>query len=226
MSEAAGALDTDKGVSIVGGKYEILDDTNIGLFNYYGWDTFNTLYAEANWASYVLKSLGTKVGLQYTDQRSVGDQLVGEFRTWHAGVKASGSVKGVMLTVAYTQVGDEASIRFPWGGFPSYNWGMIEDFNRPNEHAWRFGLSISGTKWGHPAWSGFVNFIRGYDTRIRISGIAAPDVNESAITLDYKPESGSLKGLWLRFRTGRAEFSDGTDVSNVRFIVNYSLPIL
>ena len=37
---------------------------------------------------------------------------------------------------------------------------------------------------------------------------------------------GSLKGLWLRFRTGRAEFDDGIDVSNVRFIVNYSLPIL
>ena len=226
MSEAAGAPNTDKGLSVVGGKVEILDHASVGLFNYYGWDTFNTLYAEANWTSYVLKSLGTKAGFQYTDQRSVGDQLVGEFRTWHAGAKVSGSVKGVILTLAYTQVGDEASIRFPWGGFPSYNWGMLEDFNRPGERAWRLGLSVSGSKWGHPAWSGFVNFTHGYDARVTGTGAAAPDVSESAVTLDYKPKSGSLKGLWLRFRTGRAEFSDGIDVSNVRFIVNYSLPIL
>ncbi len=226
MSEAAGALDTDKGVSVAGGKLEILDDANVGLFNYYGWDTFNTLYAEANWSSYFLRSTGAKVGLQYTDQRSVGDQLVGDFNTWHAGIKGSGSVKSVMLTLAYTQVSDEASIRFPWGGFPSYNWGMLEDFNRPGERAWRLGISFSGSGWGRPAWSGFVNFTHGYDARLASSGAAAPDVTESAFTIDHKPESGSVKGLWVRFRAGRAEFDDGSDESNIRLIVNYALPIL
>ena len=226
MSEAAGALDTNKGVSIAGAKFKNIDDTTVGLFNLYGWDTFNTLYAEANWSSYLFRTLGTKVGLQYTDQRSVGDQLVGEFRTWHAGIKAAGSVKGVILTLAYTQVGDEASIRFPWGGFPSYNWGMIEDFNRPGKRAWRLGISLSGTAWGRPAWSGFANFTHGYDARVTSTGIPAPDMTESAVTLDYKPKSGSLEGLWVRFRTGRAEFDNDTDVTNVRLIVNYSLPIL
>lgn len=224
MSEAAGALDTDKGVSVAGGKVEIFDDASVGLFNYYGWDTFNTLYAETNWSSHLLRSSGAKVGLQYTDQRSVGDQLVGEFHTWHAGIKGSGSVKGVMLTVAYTQVGDDASIRFPWGGFPSYNWGMLEDFDRPGERAWRLGISLSGTAWGLHALSGFVNFTHGYDARAE--GSEAPDVTESTFTVDYKPESGMVKGLWLRFRAGLAEFDDDTDVSNIRLIVNYSLPIL
>jgi hypothetical protein len=226
MSAAAGALGTDKGLSVAAGKIEIVDHANVGLFNYYGWDTFNTLYAEANWASYVLKSLGTKVGIQYTDQRSVGDQLVGDFRTSHIGIKGSGSVKGVVLTLAYTQVGDDASIRFPWGSSPSYNWGMIEDFNRPGERALRFGFSISGTAWGRPAWSGFVNFTHGYDAHVASSGAAAPDVIESAITFDYKPKSGKIKGLWLRFRTGYVEFDDGVDVLNARLILNYSLPIL
>ena len=58
------------------------------------------------------------------------------------------------------------------------------------------------------------------------AGGAAPDVTEGAFTIDFKPESGSLTGLWLRLRAGVAEFDDGTDVSNVRFIVNYALPIL
>ena len=226
MSEAAGARDTDKGVSTAGVTYDIHDDTSVGLFNLYGWDTFNTLYAEANWSSYLGRKRGIKVGAQYTNQRSVGDELVGSFRTWHAGIKASGSVKSAMLTLAYTQVGDEASIRFPWGGFPSYNWGMLDDFNRPGERAWRLGISLSGSAWGHDAWSGFANYTRSYDARIPTSGARAPDVDESAFTIDYKPEMGSLKGLWVRFRAGRAEFDNGTDVSNVRLIVNYSLPIL
>ena len=225
MSEAAGAFDTDRGVSIVGAKYNVLDDATIGVFNQYGWDTFNTLYAEANWSSYFARSRGTQVGLQYTDQRSVGDELVGDFRTWHAGIKASNSVKSAMLTLAYTQVGDNASIRFPWGGFPSYNWGMLEDFNRPGERAWRLGLSLNGSAWGYHAWSGFVNFSHGYDAIIPSSGAAAPDVTEAAATIDYKPEWGRLEGLWVRFRAGRAEFNDGSDVSNVRLILNYSLPI-
>ena len=224
MSEAAGAPDSDKGVSLAGAKVDILENTTLGLFNLYGWDTYNTLYTEGNWSSYFLRSLGTKVGVQYTDQRSVGDQLVGDFHTWHAGIKWSGSVKNAMMTLAYTQIGNDGSIRFPWGGFPSYNWGMLEDFNRPGERAWRLGLSLTGAAWGHDAWSGFINFTHGYDARD--ANGAAPDVTETAFTIDYKPESGNLEGLWLRLRAGVAEFDDGTDVTNVRFIVNYALPIL
>ena len=226
MSEAAGAANSNEGVSVAGTKFDILEDSTLGIFNLYGWDTYNTLYVEGNWSSYVLKSLGTKVGVQYTDQRSVGDELVGSFRTWHAGIKLSGSVKSAVLTLAYTQVGKEAAIRFPWGGFPSYNWGMLEDFNRPEERAWRLGISLSGAAWGYNAWSGFANITRGTHARDVTTGGPAPDVTETAFTIDYKPESGSLQGLWLRLRAGVAEFDNGTDVTNVRFIVNYTLPIL
>lgn len=226
MSEAAGALGTDKGVTVAGGRFNILEDATFGVFNLYGWDTYNTLYAEGNWSSYFLRSLGTKVGVQYTDQRSVGNELVGAFRTWHGGIRLSGSVKSAMLTLAYTQVGKDGQIRFPWGGFPSYNWGMLADFNRPGERAWRLGVSLTGKPWGHNAWSGFINFTHGYDALDADSGAAAPDADEVAFTIDFKPASGNLEGLWLRFRAGRAEFDDGADVTNVRLIVNYALPIL
>ena len=224
MSEAAGAPDTDKGVSIAGAKVDILENTTLGLFNLYGWDTYNTLYTEGNWSSYILRSLGTKVGVQYTDQRSVGDQLVGAFHSWHTGIKWSGSVKSAILTLAYTQVSKDGPIRFPWGGFPSYNWGMLESFNRPGERAWRLGFSLTGAAWGHEAWSGFINVTHGYDARDAHG--EAPDVTETAFTIDYKPESGSFEGLWARFRAGVAEFDDGSDETNVRLIVNYALPIL
>jgi hypothetical protein len=102
---------------------------------------------------------------------------------------------------------------------------MLEDFNRPGERAWRLGFSLSGAAWGHRAWSGFANITYGYDARDASGGVA-PDVVETAFTIDYKPESGSLDGLWVRFRAGVAEFDDGSDVTNLRFIVNYALPIL
>ena len=101
---------------------------------------------------------------------------------------------------------------------------MLEGFNRPGERAWRLGLSLAGAAWGQNAWSGFINFTHGYDARD--ANGAAPDVTETAFTIDYKPESGNLEGLWLRLRAGVADFDDGTDVTNVRFIVNYALPIL
>ena len=126
---------------------------------------------------------------------------------------------------SHYSIGNDGSIRFPWGGFPSYNWGMLEDFNRPGERAWRLGISLAGSAWGHEAWSGFANITHGYDAR-DASGGAAPDVTEAAFTIDFKPESGGLQGLWLRLRSGVAEFDDGSDETNVRFIVNYDLPIL
>jgi len=226
MSAAAGALGTDKGVSVVGGKLDIGHDATVGVFNLYGWDTYNTLYAEGGWSSYFLRNLGTKVGVQYTDQRSVGDGLVGDFRTWQAGIKWSGSVKSAVLTLAYTQIGEGGSIRFPWGGFPSYNWGMIQDFDRPGERAWRLGVSVNGSAWGHDAWSGFVNLTRGYHAQDPVTGTEASDLTEAAFTIDFKPESGSIKGLWLRFRAGQARFDDGGSITNFRFILNYSLPLL
>lgn len=226
MSEAAGAPGSDEGVSVAGAKLGLNNDATLGVFNLYGWDTYNTLYAEGNWASYLLRDVGTKVGVQYTDQRSVGDQLLDDFRTWQTGIKGSGGVKGAVLTLAYTQIGDSGSIRFPWGGFPSYNWGMLADFNRPGERAWRVGVSLAGSTWGRDAWSGFVNLTRGYDARDGESGDVAPDVTEVSGTVDFRPASGSIKGLWVRVRAGRAEFDDRSDITNLRVIVNYALPIL
>lgn len=46
MSEAAGALDSDDGVSIVGGRFSPYDNTSLGGVFYKGWDTFDTFFVE------------------------------------------------------------------------------------------------------------------------------------------------------------------------------------
>ena len=226
MSEAAGATGTSDGVSAAWGILNLSDKTTLGLFNLYGWNTFNTLYAEANWTDYVLRHSGIKVGAQYTDQRSVGDEFMGDFRTWQGGLKLSGSVKSATLTLVHTRTGTDGSVRNPWGGLPSYNSMMLEDFNRPGEKAWRFTTSITGKSWNVNAWSGFVSFVYGHDARDTTSGLPAPDVTELDLTIDYRPTSGPIKGLWVRLRGAYAKFEDSTSEWETRLIVNYSMPML
>lgn len=226
MSEAAGATGGHRGVSAAGLKYKFDSGASLGAFDLYGWDMFNTLYLEGSWSSYLLKSSGTKIAAQFTDQRSVGDGLVGDFHTWHGGIKWAGSVKSTVLTLAYTQVGDGGPIQFPWGGFPSFNWGMLADFDRPGERSWRLGASMTGTPWGAESWSGFIDVIRGFGARDPSDGSDAPDETETSLTLDYKPKSGWLQGVWIRLRGGYVNVENDNDLWNVRLIVNYEIPLL
>ena len=57
---------------------------------------------------------------------------------------------------------------------------------------------------------------------------ASPDQSEFDVTLDYKPAAGLLKGFWFRLRGALVdqEGSGGTDLKDIRFIVNYDFPML
>lgn len=226
MSEAAGAPGTSDGISTAWGILNFNDRTKLAVFNLYGRNTFNTLYAEANWADYLLQHSGIMVGAQYTDQRSVGHELVGDFRTWQGGLKFSGSVKSTILTLTHTRTGTGGSVRNPWGGLPGYNNMMIESFNRPGEKSWRLGASLTGTPWKVGAWSGFASVVHGYDARDATTGLPAPDVTEVDLTIDYRPTGGPMKGLWVRLRGAYAKFADSTSEWNTRLTVNYSMPML
>jgi hypothetical protein len=226
MSEAAGAAGTSDGVSAAWGILNLKDKPRLSVFNLYGRNTFNTLYAEANWADYLLRHSGIKVGAQYTDQRSVGDELVGDFRTWQAGLGFVGSVKSAILKLVHTRTGTGGSVRSPWGGLASYNFMMLESFNRPGEKAWRLTASLTGTPWKAGAWSGFASVVHGNDARDATTGLPAPDVTEVDLTIDYRPTGGPIKGLWVRLRGAYAKFDDSTSEWETRLIVNYSMPML
>lgn len=221
MSEAAGAPGTDKGVTVAGFKIDFSDSTNLGVFNMYGWDTFNTAYIEGNWINPLLRRYGVKASVQFTDQRSVGDELVGNFSTNSLGLGLAGSRKGLLLKIAYTQTEAGGEIRSPWGGAATYNTVMLENFNRAGEKSLRFNLSWSGTRIDRKAWSGFLNVVTGWDAIDAATGEALSDVTEFDVTVDYKPKEGRARGLWLRMRGAYADFEDGTERWNFRFILNY-----
>ena len=223
MSEAAGATDADHGVSMLGALYRFSDAIDLGAVTYHGWDTMNIFYTEANSAWPLTEELALRLSAQYTDQRSVGDERIGDFETGVIGGKAALSYKNAILSLAFTSVDNESAIRSPWGGYPGYLSLIHKDFDRAGEDAWLIGLSYDFSRLGLPGLSAFTNYASGNtpDNGNR----ASPDQTEFDMTLDYH-FSNVLDGLWIRARTAHVDQDgDGEDSQDYRLIFNYSLPL-
>jgi len=225
MTEAAGIEDRHRGVSAGGFRYSAMRGFNLGAFNVYGWDFMNTLYAEVNSRPHTEGDWDIQFSAQYTDQRAVGDELAGDFDTRSYGIKAATSYLGLVATLAYTSTANNAGIRSPWGGKPSYLSLMIEDFDRAGEDAWLIGLSSDFSGFGDNGFSAFVNYARG-DTP-ESGRTASPDQSELDITVDYRFRAGVLKGLWIRARSAYVDRDGdtGNDIRDHRVILNYEVPV-
>lgn len=228
MGEAAGVDGSNAGVTMTGAKWVSESGYfDIGAVNQYTRNIFNTAYAEVNWQRQYTQDLGLKFSGQYTDQRSVGDDKIGEFDTDTWGVSLAGNYNYALLTLAFTQTDAGGRILSPYGGRPSYLSMMIRDFDRANEKAWRVGLSYHFDRLGLSDLSALVNAVKGRKARDSFTGEKLPDQTEYDYTLDYKPSKGSLEGFWFRARYAKVrEDGFGKVTDEIRLIVNYSLPIL
>ena len=216
LSRAAGA-DANRGASVLGARWRFGERTNIGAIDIFGIDTFNTFYTEATAALTPTDDeaeLEMRLSAQYTDQRSVGEELIGRFQTYQVGGKFDIGAYGATLTLAYTDTGSGADIQNPWGGVPSYNSVIVEDFDSAGERAWRVGAVYDFARIGLAGVSGFVNYPvgptpdSGANTR--------PNTDELDFTLDWKPQPGRLDGLWLRGRRDRAGRAGQADAAPAR----------
>ncbi len=79
MSEQAGAPGSERGVSVLGLRYNFSDDFHIALVEQYGWDMFNTIYLESDQMFDLTDDLDLRIGAQFIDQRSTGEEILGDF---------------------------------------------------------------------------------------------------------------------------------------------------
>jgi len=227
MSEAAGAFETNKGLTLAGARIPLSDDCNVGAIDYYGWDTFNTFYAEATYHKVLMEGLDLRLSGQFTYQSSVGHELVGDFDTTHFGAKGAFAWRGAIITLAGSITGDDAGIRKPWGGSPSYLSIQRFDFDRANEKAVLLGLSYNTDYFSSLGLSSFINIAHGCDAEDPSTGANLPDHTEYDITIDCKPPHGFLEGLWIRARYNYVDIEGNDDtVRDFRIIVNYTIPLL
>ena len=227
MTEAAGFGERDKPLTVGAVRYDFTDEINIGATSQYVWDFMNTLYAEANGAWSISDDWAIRLGGQYTDQRSVGDEIGGDFDTFVYGGKLAASYRSATLTLAFSSTDSGAGVINPYGGYPGYLALMIKNFNRADEDAWLVGASYDFARIGVPGLSSFINFAQGNTPESGSN--ASPDQREFDLTVDYRFQSGLLEGLWLRARAAFVDQDDdvagATDVNDIRVILNYDLPI-
>ena len=225
MSDIAGANNTNKGLSVAGMRYTPGKTINGGMVNQYAWDVMNTFYIEANSAWDLDNDVAVRISGQYTRQQSVGEQLIGDFRTSVYGLKLGTSYKSAILSLAWTSTDDDYDIQSPFGGYPGYASIIIEDFDRAGEDAWLIGLSWDAAELGLDGLSVFANYVDG-DTPD--SGPAAsPDQQELDITADYYFPKTFADGLWLRTRVAllNQQGPGAIDQQDYRIILNYTLPL-
>lgn len=222
MSEVAGAAGTNRGVSLAGFRYRWRDEkSDIGALNAVGWDTFNTLYAETTHDWVLPNDFELSLSGQFTNQQSIGEELVGDFRTWFAGGQAALSYENWVATLSYTSNGDGNATLNPWGGTPLFNSVMISDFDQAGMDAWRLGLSHHFDDIGLPWMSASANFVEG-STSIVGPG-SAPNQREVNVNLDIRPEAEKFDNIWLRFRYGRNDGLKNALDEGFRVILNYSM---
>lgn len=224
MATVAGAPPgVSRGVAVAGGIYAV-GDLSVGAIEYYSADIINIAYTEVKDAFALTDRLRLKLAAQYSNQRSVGDNLLTghEFSTEQFGAKAELAFAGALLTTAYTSTGSGANIRSPWNGPVGYTNGLIGPFNRAGENAWtlRAAYNFQYVK----DLSAYAWYIRG--TRPDLPTQYAP--NEYDLNLQWKVTSGHLQGLTLVGIYARLSEAGPADAhtDQLRLILYYTPPWL
>jgi len=228
MGQAAGVSGGDQGLAFAGIRIEPGGGFSIGAINHYVNDVINIAYAEADYVRRLGPDLKLTVGAQFTDQQSVGDDLLtgSSFHVQVGGARVALSYAGATLTAAFSVTGSGANIQKPFGSYPGYLSLLESDFDHAGETAWLVGLAYDFGRVGVPGLSGFFNFAQGTGARNPSTGQPVADEREYDLTIDYRvARKGWLEGLWFRVRGGILE-QGGSTQKEIRLILNYAFPVL
>jgi hypothetical protein len=215
MSEVAGVPGVDRGTSIAGFLLGTKDAAYIGAVNELTWDLLNIAYVEAGKTWRLPEGFEMRGQVQFIDQRSVSQALLGSFATQLYGASFATSYGSAVLTLASTGTTDGLKILRQFGGVPAFNSVIISDFAGAGENSWRVGLSYDFARIGLAGVKGFANYVHG---ELR----ANQHEDEIDATVDYRIDRGPLKNLWLRLRYAHNSLSNQPATEDYRVIVNYT----
>ena len=227
MSRDAGAK-VDRGVATAGLNFS-QGPYSIGAIDYYSDDILNIFYTEGKAVFHPTQELGLLASAQYTDQRSVGSELLKGygFSTNQFGIKGEMSYGGGIFTLGYTNVGKGADLQSPWGGPPGYTYVQVQEFNRGGENALLGKLSYDFSRLGLSGVTAYALWVHGWGAVNPATGSSVYQQDEYNFDLQWRPKSGILKGFWFRTRYAYVDQRDGgSSLSDFRVIVNYDFPLL
>jgi hypothetical protein len=197
--------------------------------NYLTFDTLNTAYLNPEYTRALTDKWSAQLGIQYTDQRSVGSGFLGDFSTWNVGARVQVNWRELSLFAAMSATGPDAALRTPYGIWPGYL-SLIElDFDRANEKAWGVGATYNwaGTTFKDvklPNLSVLLFYAQGRDALTPTTGARLPTRHEGDLDIIWKPPW--VKGLQLRFRNIYVGQEAPRLLQEFRIILDYELPVL
>jgi hypothetical protein len=228
MSRQAGVQGDNDGMILSAFAFTPIKDLLLYAANYFVVNTYNTVFTKGEYTLPLTKDLSLQAGLQFTDQRNVGDARLGDFNTWNVGAGARLLYKGLRVGGAMHFTGDEANIRADYGSWPGYLSLQVTDFDRAREKAFGFGIKydFDGTllPFKIPGFSIYMLYAQGTDRINPTTGGSLPTTREGDLDIVYNVPA--VKGLSFRFRN--AYVGDGGPVvqKDFRIIVNYELDLL
>jgi outer membrane porin, OprD family len=228
MSQAAGAQGSNKGLAFLGAQYAFSDGSLIGAVNQTSIDVMNTFYIHADKPFKLSEYVSLRASAQYTDQHSTGTELIGNFATHLAALKAELFLGNFDFRLAASRAGDNKGIQSPYGGPPNYVGIIVDTFDRAGEKAWMVGMSYDFVGVGIKGLSAFANVSTGHTPQSGAN--ASPDETEYDLTIDYRfAKDSKFQNLWIRVREAYVDQNKqqgGTSFSDFRIIVNYSFNLL
>jgi outer membrane porin, OprD family len=223
MSRQAGARGGGEGLVLGSLSLTPIKDLLIYAGTFYGQETFNTVFGKAEYAHSFTPDLKLQVGVQYTDQRSVGDERLGGFNTWNVGAGARLLWRGLSVGAATHFTSDNDSIRSPWGSWPGYLSLQVTDFDRADETAFGLGVKydFGGTllPFKVPGLSVHLLYAQGTNRIDPVTNGALPTTREGDLDIVYNVPA--VKGLSLRFRNAYVGRGNSDVLQEFRLIVNY-----
>jgi hypothetical protein len=217
MSEVAAVPGVERGTSVAGFLLSTTDTTYIGAVNELTWDLLNITYVEAGKTWQLPDDFQLRGELQFIDQRSVGEELLGNFSTQLYGASLTASYRSVVLSMSFTSTtASGLKILRQFGGVPAFNSLMISDFAGAGEDSFRIGVSYDFARIGLAGVKAFANYAHG-------ELLTNQHEDEVDATADYRIDHGPLKNFWLRLRYAYNSPSNQPATKDFRVILNYTL---
>ena len=231
MSQVAkSSLSQERGLAM-GGVSHNSEEMDISLWEYYAVDVFNTVYLEFDDELPLTEDLKAVFGVQFGDQRSVGEELVGDYDIQMVGVATGLKYEGFTAEFRFNYNTPASGFKFksPFGRYLGYTKSIVENFNTPDTQIYGAWLSYDFGKIGAKG----LKFKTNYTSAVRqaTGSNAGPDLQEFDVTLDYKIKEGFFKGLWFRARGAWVSFDDTPGsykeaINDYRFYINYEISLL
>ena len=150
MSEAAGAAGTNEGAVLAGVRLEPRRSLWVAANTVFTVNTFNTAFVETQYTHAFGRDVSLSAGAQYTDQRSVGQEIFGRFQTWSVGARVSLDAYGACISPSFHRTGSGDNIQTPYGRWPGYLKLITKDFDLARQTALGIRLEYDAGRVGAP----------------------------------------------------------------------------